>query len=181
MKKDKEFFAKLEDHPIPNGNIYRLHFVDYYRIGEGYGMRKNNIGMTDWTFDNFMLPDNMNREDAFKILSYLSDYIEADLRLKPCSYASVRMLNEVLNIPRLGFKKVAKSSTEEPIDLFTIKGRLLLFKQSPYYEKYFEWYTEGITFDEIKSIYQKYGIEFYDLIARQKENNVKKLQRTKED
>lgn len=58
----------------------------------------------------------------------------------------------------------------EVIDLFTITGRILLFKKSKQYQKYFEWYTEGVTFDEVKSIYDKCGIEFYDLVPVITEN-----------
>lgn len=40
------------------------------------------------------------------------------------------------------------------------KGRVLLFKQSKQYKKYFEWYTEGVTFKKVKEIYSKSGIDF---------------------
>jgi len=39
----------------------------------------------------------------------------------------------------------------------------LLFKNSKYYSKYFEWYIEGVTFEEVEAIYKKSNIEFSDL------------------
>ncbi len=163
--KNYEFEAELEDHQIGNQNIYRLHYVNYHRIGEQYGKTDNNIGVIDWPFKPFMLPDGMSREDGFKVLSYLTDYIEKKLNLSPCSYKSVSNLNNVLDLERLGFKRVNTDVNDNDIiDLFTVSGRLLLFKNSKNYQKYFEWYTENITLDEIKSIYDKCGINFYDLI-----------------
>ena len=50
------------------------------------------------------------------------------------------------------------------LNLFTVDGRILLFKNSSLYSKYFEWYVEGITLEEIKEIYSKYGMEFYDVV-----------------
>ena len=123
------------------------------------------MGVIDWPFKPFMLPYEMSREDGFKVLSYLTDFIEKQLNLSPCSYKSVSTLNSVLDLERLGFKRVNEDINDsEVIDLFTVSGRLLLFKNSRHYQKYFEWYTENITLDEIKAIYSKCGIEFYDLI-----------------
>ena len=163
--KDYEFEADLEDHQLGNQNIYRLYYIDYHRIGEGYGRTSNNVGVIDWPFKPFMFPNGMSREDGFKVLSYLTDFIEKQLNLTPCSYKSVSTLNSVLDLERLGFKRInADINDDDIIDLFTVSGRLLLFKNSKYYQKYFEWYTEGITYDEVKAIYDKCGIEFYDLI-----------------
>ena len=71
--------------------------------------------------------------------------------------------------------------SDEVIDLFTIKARVLLFKQSKQYKKYFEWYTEGVTFKKVKEIYSKSGIDFYDLVPINQENlsNGPKLVKTK--
>ncbi len=107
----------------------------------------------------------MSREDGFKVLSYLTDFIEKEMNLESCSYQSVSTLNSVLNIERLGFKRVdGDIDDNDIIDLFTVSGRILLFKKSKYYQKYFEWYTEGITLNEVKTIYNKCNVKFYNLI-----------------
>lgn len=182
--RDYEFDAELENHPLGNQKIYRLYFIDYHRIGENYGMnRPNNIGIINWPFKPFMLPDGMSRDDAFRVLSYLTDFIEKEAKLEPCSYKSVAALDKVIDLERLGFKRLDMNlddDSTEVIDLFTIKGRVLLFKQSKQYQKYFEWYTEGVTLKNVKEIYSKCGIEFYDLVPVNKVENdnnsdVKKL------
>lgn len=70
-----------------------------------------------------------------------------------------------------------EKNKDKIIDLFTVSGRTLLFKNSKHYPRYIEWYTENITLKEVKEIYKKIGIEFYDLIKN--ENNEKKLQKNK--
>lgn len=166
--RDYEFDAELENHPLGNQNIYRLYFINYHRIGEHYGMpTPNNIGIINWPFKPFMLPKGMEREDAFKVLSYLTDFIEKEANLESCSFRSVEALDKVIDLERLGFKRLdvtLDDDSPEVIDLFTIRGRVLLFKQSKQYQKYFEWYTTGVTFDQVKEIYNKCGIEFYDLV-----------------
>lgn len=185
-----EFKAELEDHPLGNQNIYRLYYMNYHRIREYSGRTDNNVGVMDFPFKPFIFPEGMSREDGFKVLSYLTDFIEKQLNLKPCSYKSVATLNKVLDLERLGFKRVMVSIQNydsDVIDLFTVSGRILLFKNDKQYQKYFEWYTEGITFDEVKEIYSKCGMEFYDLILSEKQeetenedlNNGPKLTRNK--
>ena len=165
VNRNYEFEAELEDHQLGNQNIYRLYYIDYHRIGEHYGRKDNNVGVIDWPFKPFMLPYGMSREDGFKVLSYLTDFIEKQQNLRPCSLKSVSTLNSVLDLERLGFRRInANINDNDVIDLFTVSGRLLLFKNSRQYQKYFEWYTDDITLDEIKAIYCKCGIEFYDLI-----------------
>ena len=187
--RDYEFYANLKDHELGNQDLYRLYFINYHRIGETRDViRSNNIGIINWPFKPFKLPESMSREDAFKILSYLTDYIERELSLEPCSYASVSALDNVIDLKRLGFERVdvnLDDNSDDVINLFTISGRVLLFEKSPLYQKYFEWYKEGVTFDEVKKIYEKCGIDFYDLVPVTKENenktNIPMLNKEKKD
>ena len=165
--RDYEFEAELEDHPLGNQNIYRLHYINYHKFGESYGQQGKNVGVVDWPFKPFVLPNEMNREDSFKVLSYLTDFIETQLNLEPYSHKSVSILDDILNLERLGLRKLDVSldtASADIIDLFTVSGRLQLFKNSSLYQKYFEWYIEGVVLDEVKNIYNKCGIEFYDLV-----------------
>ena len=145
---DAEFYADLEDHRIGNQNIYRLYYVNYHRIGSTYG--QSGIGMIDWAFDPFTLPEGMTREEAFKVLSYLTDFIERKDGIESCSFASVKMLNNVL-------------------DLFTISGRVALFKKSSMYQRYFEWYSKGVSREEVEAIYAKHNMPFEDIVWLDKE------------
>ena len=113
----------------------------------------------------------MSREDGFKVLSYLTDYIEEKGNMKECSLKSVQTLDQVLDIERLGFTRVEDYQKEDVIDLFTVAGRLKRFMNTPYYEKYFEWYIPGITKEEIVNIYDNLNMTFTDLVPV---NDVKK-------
>lgn len=176
MNRDYEFEAEFTNHPFGSSNIYRLHFLNYHRIGENYGMAPNNLAVVDFPYTPFMLPEYMNGEEAFKVLSYLTDFIESTYNLKECSQRGVKLLNEILDMGELGFTKV-DIQTEDNIDindLFTVTGRIALFKDSKYYSKYFEWYTEGVTLEDVIGIYEKYGREFSDLILKENLDKIKK-------
>lgn len=159
---DVEFYANLKDHPIGNQNIYRLYYVNYHRIGSRYG--QSGIGMIDWAFDPFTLPEGMTREEAFKVLSYLTDFIEKREDIELGSFASVKMLNSILYLERFGFKKVKEEDESKILDLFTINGRVALFKQSSMYQRYFEWYSEGVSREEVEAIYAKHNMPFEDIV-----------------
>lgn len=164
---DVEFYTNLKDHPIGNQNIYRLYYVNYHRIGSRYG--RSGIGMIDWAFDPFTLPEGMTREEAFKVLSYLTDFIERKNGIESCSFSSVKTLNAVLDLERFGFKKVKEEDESKILDLFTIDGRVALFKLSSMYQRYFEWYSKGISREEVEAIYAKHNMSFEDIVWLDKE------------
>lgn len=164
INKDFEFDAVFEDHPIGNQNIYRLYYVDYHRIGQGYGMKNNNIGIINWNFEPFMFPNGMTREEGFKILSYFTDVIEKREDIDAGSFKSVKILDENIALGRIGFTKVKENDENKILNLFTVSGRVLLFKKSDLYQKYFEWYSENVTLNEVKEIYAKYNMEFKDVL-----------------
>lgn len=165
--RDYEFEATLEDHHIGNQNIYRLYYVNFHRIGEDFRFPGlNNIGVIDWPCKPFMLPNGMTREEGFKVLSYLTDSIEKRKEIEPCSLESVRILDGVLDLERFGFTRIntqLPTDSADVINLFTVSGRILLFKKSELYSKYFEWYTKGVTLEEVENIYNKYNMEFQDI------------------
>lgn len=164
VNKDFEFDTVFEDHPIGNQNIYRLYYVDYHRIGQGYGMKNNNIGIINWNFEPFMFPNGMTREEGFKVLSYFTDVIEKKEDIDVGSFKSVKTLDENIALGRIGFTKVKENDENKIINLFTVSGRVLLFKKSDLYQKYFEWYSENVTLNEVKEIYTKYNMEFKDVL-----------------
>ncbi len=166
-----EFDATLEEHPVGNQYIYRLYFVNYHRIGESYGRQDNNVGMINWPCKPFMLPEGMSREEGFKVLSYLTDFIEKRDDTEPCSLKSVRTLDGILDLERFGFKRVMEDDENKILNLFTVSGRLLLFKRSKLYPKYFEWYVENVTLEEVTNIYTKYNMEFRDIVWLDKQND----------
>ena len=64
--------------------------MEFNRIGLPYSS-KANIEVVDWSYKPFKLPSGMTKEDAFKVLSYLTDYIEKDNNIAPASFKSVRI------------------------------------------------------------------------------------------
>ena len=156
---DFEFNANLKDHKIGNQDIYRLYYKDYRRSHVSYCIHE-----TDAPYEPFKLPEGMLREDAFKVLSYLTDCIEKKYNFEECPWQSVSTLDKVLNIEKLGFKRIdRKVADQDIINLYTVAGRVLFFKFSKHYHKYFEWYTENVTRDEVIAIYKKCNMEFSDI------------------
>jgi hypothetical protein len=49
-----------------------------------------------------------------------------------------------------------------------------MFKESKYYNKYFDWYIPSVSFYEVESIYKKYGLNLIDIF-----NNDLKLELVK--
>ena len=166
---EKNSSIELKNHKIGNQKIYRLHYV-YLNCHKSAYTRRKLIEYISLPQKPFTLPNGMSREDAFKVLSYLTDYIERRDDVDPCSAKSVKILDSVLNLERFGFKKVEENNKNEIIDLFTVTGDLLMFKNSDLYNKYFEWYTENVTKEEVEEIYKNIGIEFKDIIWLDREN-----------
>ncbi len=163
--RDYEFDAEFESHEIGTQDTYRLYYVDFHRIGETFRYPEpDNIGVIDWPLKPFKFPEGMSREDGFKVLSYLTNYIEKREDIESCSLKSVRTLDGVLNLERFGFRRVDENDENKILNLFTVTGRLLLFKQSDLYSKYFEWYKEGVTLEEVQNIYNKCNLVFQDIV-----------------
>lgn len=177
--RDFEFDATLEDHLIGNQEVYRLYYVNYDRVLEYSGRRDNNISVIEASYKPFLLPKGMTRMEGFKVLSYLTDFIEKREDVEDCSWKSVEMLDNVLNLEELGFTRSQENNEDNILNLFTINGRLLLFKKSALYQKYFEWYTENVTFDEIVAIYFKYNMEFRTPVWNDNILNIKETKHIK--
>ena len=162
--RDFEFKADIEDHPIGEQEIYRLYYVNYHRIQEYEGRNDNHIGVINWCGNPFKLPEGMTRKEGFKVLSYLTDFIEKRPDIEKCSWKSVQTLNGVLDLERFGFVRVEETDINKIVDLFTVDGRLLLFKKmSEHYPRYFNWYVKNVSYWEVVSIYKRCGLEFHDI------------------
>lgn len=164
---NNDFDELWKKHPIEEHNIYRLHYVEYYKIGEGY-LDKPRIGRTQYMGKPFRFPKGMTREEGFRVLSYLTDFIEKDDNIEECSLKSMKTLDEVLSISRLGFVRSEEKDERKILNLFAVAGRVSYFEKSSLYQQYFEWYSEGVTTEEVSKIYAKCGIEFYDLVLSRK-------------
>lgn len=172
INEEEDFNATFEEHEIGDQKFYRLHYINYHNIDRD----PNRRGEIDYRYKPFELPIGMTREDAFKVLSYLTDFIEKRPEVYEASWKSVGTLDSVLNLERFGFKRLDFTPIDdEIIDLFTIDGRFKRFKSSEYYEKYFNWYTKGITKKEVEEIYQKCGMTFRDIVWLDRSTKEQKL------
>jgi len=156
-------------------NYIRLVYINMQK----YNSRmdgQNKIGTTWATSGTFLLPVKMSIEEASKIVSYVSEKVEKEYNLEPASIKSVEKTAEELQ--KYGFKLDDKEfcrfhQTEEEhfgriytnlpketyyVDLFTVGGDFKLFKRTKEYDRYFEWFTEGVTKEEVEDICSKYYI-----------------------
>lgn len=158
---EKAYNDLLENHELKDQIYYRLHYINYHNINRDPGRR----GVIDCPYDAFYLPNGMSREDGFKVLSYLTDFIEKHPEVDEASWKSVSTLDTIIDIERFGFKRVGyKPFDEDVIDLFTVTGRINRFKKSKYYSKYYNWYIPNVTKDEVINIYDKCGLTFSDIV-----------------
>ena len=149
--------SKLRNHDVPNDQyIYRLHHIRYCEDAMGIQHEAHGI------FEPFKFPKGMTIEEGFKVLSYFIDLIEQNNNLQECSLTAVNMLEDIINLESFGFERIDDSSSNI-VDLFTIQGNVNKFKTSEYYSRYFNWYKEHISKEEIENIYKKIGIEFKDI------------------
>ncbi len=171
---NNDYEVILEDHEIEDYRFYRLHYLNYHNIGNRYGYA-NLEGVIDMDFIPFMFPSGMDRNDGLKVLSYLTDFIESRDDVDVASLRSVRVLDDVLKLKRFGFSRLEFIPRDEYIiDLFTVSGRIERFKESKYYSKYFNWYTPGVTKEEVEFIYKRCGMNFSDIIFLDDKNISKK-------
>ena len=92
-----------------------------------------------------------------------TNFIEEDNKGDFAYLNYMQTLNLVLDIPRFGFKRVSPKEDDKMVDLFFVTGRVKLFKDSSAYNKYFEWYKENVSKEEVEEIYHRIGMEFEDL------------------
>ncbi len=163
---------KFKNHEIPDKiNVYQLHHICYH------DSRANMQHESHCVYEPFKLPKGMTREDGFKVLSYLTDFIENIGNIEECSLNSVATLDTVVDIERFGFERLNTNNRypeAEIFNLFTIVGRTDRFKLSKYYDKYFDWYSSNVTKEEVIEIYQKIGLDFEDLKLKENKQLIKK-------
>lgn len=152
-----------------NKKNYRLHYVNYYLADY------KRVGLIDWPYKPFVMPDHMTEEEGFKTLSYLTDFIEKRDDIDECSFTSVAYLDIILE--KYGFKRVNETDENRITDLFTVNGRFSLFEKSEFYKKYFNWYKDRISKEEIEKIYNKLGMEFNDIVWFDSKDKTKVLKK----
>jgi len=120
-------------------SLFSLHYVEIHG-------RNSNLKTHNATSDTFMYPDEITKEEAHKLISYVIKNSSDDGNI---TYKSVSKTSRQLE--DMGFIRIPycyNHSTE----LFIVEGDKELFKKSRYNDLYFDWYTEDYTEEEIESI-----------------------------
>jgi len=164
---------------IPTLRLYYVALEKFTR----YGTTETKIGQTYGISSPFRLPHNMSIEDACKVVSYLSDKVEKENDLEPACEESVIMVSNILE--KYGFSKVESKEKghyhavsnyipfhkiranfpvcdkiEGVVDLFTVGGDFKVFKKTDLHNTYFDWYSKGVTQQEVADIYKSIGQEY---------------------
>lgn len=156
---------------FPRIRLIYVRFEKFHRYyNEGY-----SIGTTLGVSSPFMIPKGMNVESACKVISYLSEKVERENKIEPASEDSVALVSSLLE--EYGFKKLesdyipghyhtisqphifSKIKTrfddelESTYDLITVDGDSKLFKKSILSSRYFDWFKEGLSKEDIIDTY----------------------------
>lgn len=156
----------------------------------------NSLSKTYCISSPFYLPTGMTIEDACKVVSYLSKKVEREHNLEPASIPSVSAVSRQLG--KYGFEKrenhehgyhhtltedtyMARKKCMLPgyetiegvTDLYTVGGDFKLFKKSDLYDNYFDWFTEGVSEEEVTEIYKKIGKDY--ILEDVKESSEKRI------
>ena len=197
LAKEREKNAQLGDVSILAKADYtkRIPTIRLYYVAFGTFADKTKVGQTYGISSPFRLPNGMSVEDACKVVSYLSDKIETENDLEPACEKSVAMVSNILS--NYGFERVegkekghyhavtryyplikvkegafpACNKIDGVVDLFTVGGDFKVFKNSELYDRYFDWYTEDVSLEEVQEIYKKINQEYLltDAVVKGKE------------
>ena len=139
-------------------------------------IRVSTVETSLYSSKAMILPNGMTIEDACKVVSFLSEKVAREYQYTLTSPNGVDMVSKYL--VNLGFDTVScyksgyfhyhndykpfrkiKISNEEKgvTDLFAVAVDFNVFKKSDLYDRYFDWFTSGVTEQEIKDIYERIG------------------------
>ena len=189
LKKQREANARLGETSILAKADYtkriptiRLCYVAMEKF-KRYGTEETKVGQTYGFSSPFRLPYEMTIEDACRVVSFLSEKVENENNIEPASEQSVAMVSK--GLASFGFDRVESRphghihtvSEYDPmrriqsealgcgeidgvVDLFTIGGDFKVFKRSDLYDRYFDWFTEGVSQQEVFDIYKNIRREY---------------------
>lgn len=171
-------------------NAIRMIYIAYSKYND-YSSNEKKLEQTYCVSSPLLIPQGINIEEACKIASYLSEKVERENNLEPACEQSVALTSQILQ--EYGFMKLkgynhghyhvkgkfprrktgtALLSSEKingVVDLITIDGDPIIFKQSEIYNRYFDWFTANVSETEIKYIYEKAGINLDEMLQKTRE------------
>lgn len=193
-KKDTEIKDMISLKEIVNKgdkfNAIRLIYLSYNKYTD-YATREKKLGQTYGVSSPMLIPHGINIEEACKIVSYLSEKIERENDLEPACERSVALTSQILQeygflkmkgfnhghyhvtgkFPRrkAGTALLSSEKIDGVVDLITVAGNPILFKQSEIYNRYFDWFTGKVSETEIRYIYEKAGINLDEMLQKTRE------------
>lgn len=130
----------LKKEKIDN-EVYRLYFLNFPTAKSKI---KTNI---DLPLSCFKLPENMTRQEAFMLLSYIKDLVEKEYPKYLNELQKAILVDSLLDT--FGFKILQENNFDNVINLFIVSGDRKKFAKSIYYSKYIDWYVEKVIYDEV--------------------------------
>ena len=155
----------------------RLIYVAIEKYNSRFDL-KDKLGTIYNSSSPFKIPEGMTMQEAYKVISYISELVERTYNKEPASSDSVALTSYTLG--NYGFEKIDgyqkgySHSTEEytgrgkvirettipaTMDLYTVGGDFSQFKKSNLYSKYFNWFTENVSIEEVQAIYDRLGLQ----------------------
>lgn len=153
---------KLRDHKVIDFGLYRFKFLEYNEIKSVYGPKFDETNV--YVFKEFTFPYGMSKEDAFKVISFLLDstklIIKADTgrNVDVANKDVIKHTDKALGLA--GFNRIkddAFNNFDGVTDLYLVSGNLKKFKKSSEYKKYFNWYVDDVTEQDVEEIYKSIG------------------------
>lgn len=171
--------CKIKNNAIDELSSDKIRLI--YVAIEKYNSRfdlKDKLGTIYNSSSPFKLPEGMTMQEAYKVISYISELVERTYNKEPASSDSVALTSHTLGSYGFekieGFPKGYSHSTEEytgrgkviketvipaTMDLYTVGGDFNQFKKSNLYSKYFNWFTENVSLQEVQAIYDRIGLQ----------------------
>ncbi len=153
----KNFDGQTKSIPIKQNfsGVFRQHYVYCYKSNIFSYYDNDFSEMHDYILPKFCLPDGMSYADAFKVLSFLSEYVERKHNLPECCSTTIKEVQKLL--PQFGFV-IVDDPNVECTDLFTVNGNYHLFNRTAYAKEYFDWFTKNVSWQQVQEIYQKLNL-----------------------
>lgn len=130
----------LKKEKIDN-EVYRLYFLNFPTV-------KSKVKTKlDLPLSCFKLPENMTRQEAFMLLSYIKDLVEKEYPKHLNELQKAILVDSLLE--SFGFIILSESDLDNITDLFIISGDRKKFTKSVYYSRYIDWYIEKVIYDEV--------------------------------
>ena len=76
------------------------------------------------------------------------------------TFTATRLVCGVMvDYPQFGIVNASNAKEEDIIDLYVLNGNIKVFKNSHYYDNYFNWYNPSMEYSDVDKLYKRYDVE----------------------